>query len=348
MFCHKCGNQVADGAAFCHKCGAKVILGEVPSLSDSIAGEKPTKQSTASDVLMPDAKEKLESAASKEKTYTSVFDACKALPKDILDGLLSPVISKKVIAILMVLAVLFLAVFLAFMVYSMLSIWTIVLLMVIAGGFLLYYKYGRKFIAKYDAHFASKTCYNHLFKLLAIIGSVAYGVLFFFPWVRVIGQDWLALFGFGSVDGFNSIGLLRFVAALVLGFINLFKNQIDINAIDPIAAIVIIIFIGVLISTITSAWGNVKNIFYLIINPDKNKISGTSAGPLEFIIAYYIARTATQSYITDITSDSWIGGIAGNLFGNMFQISAVPLILLLLSGINWYLMKRYICSLTEI
>lgn len=25
MFCHKCGNQVADGAAFCHKCGTKVI-----------------------------------------------------------------------------------------------------------------------------------------------------------------------------------------------------------------------------------------------------------------------------------------------------------------------------------
>ena len=25
MFCHKCGNQVAEGAGFCHKCGTKVI-----------------------------------------------------------------------------------------------------------------------------------------------------------------------------------------------------------------------------------------------------------------------------------------------------------------------------------
>lgn len=25
MFCHKCGEKIADGAAFCHKCGAKVI-----------------------------------------------------------------------------------------------------------------------------------------------------------------------------------------------------------------------------------------------------------------------------------------------------------------------------------
>lgn len=27
MFCHKCGTQIADGAAFCHKCGAKVVIG---------------------------------------------------------------------------------------------------------------------------------------------------------------------------------------------------------------------------------------------------------------------------------------------------------------------------------
>lgn len=25
MFCHKCGAQVADGAAFCHKCGTKIV-----------------------------------------------------------------------------------------------------------------------------------------------------------------------------------------------------------------------------------------------------------------------------------------------------------------------------------
>lgn len=25
MFCHKCGTQIAEGAAFCHRCGAKVV-----------------------------------------------------------------------------------------------------------------------------------------------------------------------------------------------------------------------------------------------------------------------------------------------------------------------------------
>ena len=28
MFCHKCGAQIAEGAAFCQKCGAKVIPAE--------------------------------------------------------------------------------------------------------------------------------------------------------------------------------------------------------------------------------------------------------------------------------------------------------------------------------
>lgn len=28
MFCHKCGNQIADGAAFCHKCGTKIVVDE--------------------------------------------------------------------------------------------------------------------------------------------------------------------------------------------------------------------------------------------------------------------------------------------------------------------------------
>ena len=28
MFCHKCGTQIAEGAAFCHKCGTKVVYEE--------------------------------------------------------------------------------------------------------------------------------------------------------------------------------------------------------------------------------------------------------------------------------------------------------------------------------
>lgn len=28
MFCHKCGNQISEGAAFCHKCGTKTVVDE--------------------------------------------------------------------------------------------------------------------------------------------------------------------------------------------------------------------------------------------------------------------------------------------------------------------------------
>ena len=28
MFCHKCGTQIAEGAAFCHKCGTKVVYAD--------------------------------------------------------------------------------------------------------------------------------------------------------------------------------------------------------------------------------------------------------------------------------------------------------------------------------
>lgn len=346
MFCHKCGNKVADDAAFCHKCGTKVALGEVSSLSDSIVEEKSTEHFTTSVVIIPDSKEKLEYATSTKKTYATLLDACKALPKDIIDGLLSPVISKKVIAILMFSAVLFLAMLLVMIVFGILSEWAVVLLIMVAVGVLLYYKYGRKFIAKYDAHFASKTSYNQLFKLLAIIGSVAYGVLFFFPWVRVIGQDWLALFDFGTPDGFNPIGLLRLVATFALGLFDLFGSQIEMESIDPMVVIAIIIFIGILIAPITSLWGDIKNLFYIIVKPDESKLSSTSAGPLEFIIVYYLARSTIQSYITDIASNNWLGSMADNLYGNLFQLSAVPLVLLLLSILNWYFIKRYICSKT--
>lgn len=36
MFCHKCGVQIAEGAAFCHKCGTKVVYEEtVPQAMDT-------------------------------------------------------------------------------------------------------------------------------------------------------------------------------------------------------------------------------------------------------------------------------------------------------------------------
>lgn len=50
MFCHKCGAQIAEGAAFCHKCGAKVIPAEgelhpTPQATDEQG--KPSSKETA-------------------------------------------------------------------------------------------------------------------------------------------------------------------------------------------------------------------------------------------------------------------------------------------------------------
>lgn len=344
MFCHKCGNKVADDASFCHKCGTKVVFGNVSSFSDAIVEDKPTEQSTST---ISDVKETSEDTESKEKANLSWFNLCKALVKGFIENLSSPLISKKIFAISSLLAFLFLAIFFVLIVFAFLSELPVVLLVVAAGGVLLYFKYGRKFISKYDAHFASKTSYDQLFKLLSIFGSIAYGVLFFFPWVRVIGQDWLALFGFGNTDGLNPIGLLHFVTTFALGLFNLFGNHIEVESIDPMVVIALIIFIGVLIAPITSLWGNIKNLFYIIVKPDESKLSSTLNGPLEFIIVYYFARSAIQSYITEIASNNWLGSMAGNLYGNLFQLSAVPYILVLLSIMNWYLMKKYICSQTE-
>ncbi len=50
MFCHKCGAQIAEGAAFCHKCGAAVVYAntepQIPSASRetiNLKGEAPAE-----------------------------------------------------------------------------------------------------------------------------------------------------------------------------------------------------------------------------------------------------------------------------------------------------------------
>lgn len=234
--------------------------------------------------------------------------------------------------------------FLLYFIVKLILSLPIVLLIVAAVGFILYRKYGKGLIAKYDAHFASNTGNSELFRLLAIGGGIAYGILFFFPWVKVVGQDWLSLLGYGSTDGFNPIGLLRLVATVIMGLFNLFGNHIEIESIDPMVIIGIIIFVSVLIAPITSLWGNIKNLFCVIVKHDKSELDSTSGGPLEFIIVYYLARGVIQAYITDATSVDWLGSAAGNLYGNMVELSVIPWVLLLLGFINWYCAKRYICS----
>lgn len=45
MFCHKCGAQIAEGAAFCHKCGAKVIANTPVEQPAAVPHSDPAQQS---------------------------------------------------------------------------------------------------------------------------------------------------------------------------------------------------------------------------------------------------------------------------------------------------------------
>lgn len=55
MFCHKCGAQVADGAAFCHKCGTKIVSAGAAQQSmdtlQSIVGQKDLSAETMGPVV---------------------------------------------------------------------------------------------------------------------------------------------------------------------------------------------------------------------------------------------------------------------------------------------------------
>lgn len=48
MFCHKCGTQIAEGAAFCHKCGAKVVYEEIApqAMGTSVSAPEPATPSS--------------------------------------------------------------------------------------------------------------------------------------------------------------------------------------------------------------------------------------------------------------------------------------------------------------
>lgn len=49
MFCHKCGNEMAEGAGFCHKCGTKVVS-ETASPTEPVAvPDTPSSSTAASD-----------------------------------------------------------------------------------------------------------------------------------------------------------------------------------------------------------------------------------------------------------------------------------------------------------
>lgn len=84
MFCHKCGAQIAEGAAFCHKCGTKVVYADTSQHPASeliaepqqvgTAGSKPaitedTQQSTSSKVAFETESDTSNQASTNEITH---------------------------------------------------------------------------------------------------------------------------------------------------------------------------------------------------------------------------------------------------------------------------------------
>lgn len=50
MFCHKCGAQIAEGAAFCHKCGAKVIRTDSDWSEEDTCASQPFQATSAASI----------------------------------------------------------------------------------------------------------------------------------------------------------------------------------------------------------------------------------------------------------------------------------------------------------
>lgn len=55
MFCHKCGNKIADDASFCHNCGAKVVRDGIISEPLNVSKANKMNTSTAEPLPQPSA-----------------------------------------------------------------------------------------------------------------------------------------------------------------------------------------------------------------------------------------------------------------------------------------------------
>ncbi len=63
MFCHKCGSQVADGAAFCHKCGAKILYEDAAQQpADTLEPDGELQQTGAAESIVTEDTDALEAA----------------------------------------------------------------------------------------------------------------------------------------------------------------------------------------------------------------------------------------------------------------------------------------------
>jgi hypothetical protein len=187
---------------------------------------------------------------------------------------------------------------------------------------------------------------NTSLKYMAVAGCCVYFVLFFFPWVKVVGQEWFALLGYGDKDGFNPFGFLWLMMNLVnvlFEYINLGEYINSDNAASVLFAFAV--FFGVLIWPIRSLWFNIKNIFNVAVSPNEDKLKGTAIGPIAFIIGYFFTQSMLTEFITNSTSLGWLGSLAGNAYEQLIQLGAVPWLLAGLGLLNRFLAEKYIRSL---
>ncbi len=136
MFCYKCGSQLSEEAKFCHKCGAKVINQDMASHKEDVSTEE---RGTESDVL---SKIKLPDTQKVNSKFTAFFDRI-GLGKQYNDFMEKSIVNKVClvgITFLIILGILFLI----RMIFSS----VVLLLIVVAGGYWAYSRWGAVYITR--------------------------------------------------------------------------------------------------------------------------------------------------------------------------------------------------------
>lgn len=149
-------------------------------------------------------------------------------------------------------------------------------------------------------------------------------ILFFFPWFKIIGQGIFAFLGYGSKDGFNLISFYLMINKL-MDYSNF-----------TFGAKVVVIIIALAIGAGAPLLGLLSHLAncFTTLTIREMVTKRTVAGPLWFIVGYYILQYITKAYVYSTTSSDLLGELASMLFGNLLSMTSIPWILLALGIIN--------------
>lgn len=149
-------------------------------------------------------------------------------------------------------------------------------------------------------------------------------ILFFFPWFKVIGQDVFAFLGYGDKDGFSIISFYWMIIK--------FMDYASFTLGDKVLIIIIALSIGAG-APLLGSFSHLLNCVYTL-KTQKMVTKRIIAGPLWFIIGYYILKWLVKAYVLSATSNDWLGELVSILFGNLISMTSIPWILLALGIIN--------------